>query len=251
MVDESLRQRAGGEGSYFLAVARLNAGRAAEARAELRRALRPRQLRFHWRTEWSGDRLAFLQMIAGLEIVSTVVYQHPVRRRKQEQARVRCLWEAMGQFAAWDVQELIIESRQEPLDIRDRREIIAGQHAGLVASDLPYRHDVPKQEPLLWIADAIVGAVAAAIADGDERYVQLLPERCRQTRAVPAPLRAEARAPVVRRGVPDLTSEPSADPATRVWPSRRRRSMPRGMPSVPGGQAVTNGRGTSGGVAIG
>ncbi|CAN5810358.1 hypothetical protein BH23ACT8_BH23ACT8_18530 [soil metagenome] len=36
---------------------------------------------------------------------------------------------------------------------------------------------------VLWIADAVVGAVAAVIADGDERHLQLVPERCRHTRA--------------------------------------------------------------------
>jgi hypothetical protein len=187
LIDESMRQRLDSDGFYFLAVARLDAAHAATARAELRRALRPRQLRFHWRTEHEADRVAFLRVIAGLPLVSTIVYQHPVARRKHEQARVRCLWEAMGHFQDWGVSELIIESRREPLDTRDRREIIAGQHARLIARDLPYRHDVPKQEPLLWIPDAIVGATAAAIADCDERYLAMLPAHCWQPRAIPGP----------------------------------------------------------------
>lgn len=187
IVDESLRQHGGGAGYYFLAVARLHPDAAAAARAALRRSLRPRQRRFHWRTERDSDRLSFLDVVAGLEVAAAVVYQSPVRRRKQEQARVRCLWEAMGQFSDWGIGELVIESRREPLDSRDRRELIAGQRAGLVAQALAHRHDLPDKEPLLWIADAVAGAMAAAIADGNGRYAKLLPPSCTERRALPHP----------------------------------------------------------------
>jgi hypothetical protein len=80
-----------------------------------------------------------------------------------------------------------IERRREPLDGRDRRELIAGQHAGLVTRGLPYRHDIPKQEPLLWIADAVVGAAAASRVDNEPRYLCLLPTQCQEIKAIPAP----------------------------------------------------------------
>lgn len=187
LVDESLRQHGGGAGFNFLAVARVRPEVGATARATLRDVLRKGQRRFHWRTDSERDRLRFLEVVANSEVGATVVYQRPVRRRKQEQARVRCLWEAMGQFGVWGIERLLIESRGEPRDSWDRREVIAAQQAGLVPKTLTYRHEAAVDEPLLWIADAVAGAMSAAIAEGDECYVKLLPEGCCRTRALPAP----------------------------------------------------------------
>ncbi len=45
-----------------------------------------------------------------------------------------------------------------------------------VASSLEYRapfeFDHPNQEPLLWVPDAVAGAVAAALAPGEARYLE-------------------------------------------------------------------------------
>lgn len=49
------------------------------------------------------------------------------------------------------------------LRARDRREVIGAQRAGVAATNLVYHHGRPKEEPLLWLAAAIAGAVARIV----------------------------------------------------------------------------------------
>lgn len=70
---------------------------------------------------------------------------------------------------------MVIESRQEHNDRKDRREILGAQRAGVASEGLRYRHARPKDEPLLWLPDALAGAIGTSIADGDQELLRLLP----------------------------------------------------------------------------
>lgn len=83
------------------------------------------------------------------------------------------------------------------LDIKStlRRQVAPGQQrceihwaitAGVANASLKYRHDPPVQEPLLWLPDAIAGAVGISIADRSDELVSLLPAPLRQVRGVSA-----------------------------------------------------------------
>ena len=72
-----------------------------------------------------------------------------------------------------DVDELVIESRDERNDRKDRRLIIAAQKACTAPPGLTYRFSRPQAEPGLWLPDAIAGAVSASLAN-DAPYLDLL-----------------------------------------------------------------------------
>jgi hypothetical protein len=57
--------------------------------------------------------------------------------------------------------------------VTDFRQVIGSRHQQGHAS-LDYRHEGPRQEPLLWLADALAGAVRSQIRK-DNRYVAALP----------------------------------------------------------------------------
>jgi hypothetical protein len=77
---------------------------------------------------------------------------------------------------------VLTSDRQERNDRKDRREIMAAHRDGVAAADLVYRHARPKEEPLLWLADAIVGAVGLSAASHDHGLAEMLLEPMRQIR---------------------------------------------------------------------
>jgi len=46
----------------------------------------------------------------------------------------------------------------------------------MAAPDLIYRHGRPKEEPLLWLPDAVAGTVGLKIARKDDTFFNMLPD---------------------------------------------------------------------------
>ena len=151
----------------------------------LRAYVAPGQRRRHFRDERPSSRRRFLAEVAQLhelEVVAVVFCCPTSSQRKSEQARVRCIWYLVTELRDREVQTAVFESRQEHNDRKGRREIMGAQRHGAAAADLVYRHGRPKEEPLLWVADAIVGAVGLSIASHDYELAEMLPEPMRQIR---------------------------------------------------------------------
>jgi hypothetical protein len=96
----------------------------------------------------------------------------PVRERRWERARRRCLVRLVWEVAERGADGLVLERRESRQDAADRRVL-----AATVRGRMRYAFAVPTDEPLLWIADVIAGAAGIAIGDGDTRYLDLLGER--------------------------------------------------------------------------
>lgn len=56
----------------------------------------------------------------------------------------------------------------------DRRTIHDAQQAGLVSGGFTHRFEAPKVEPLLWVPDAIAGAVGMHLANKAHGYFDKL-----------------------------------------------------------------------------
>ena len=69
---------------------------------------------------------------------------------------------------------LVFETRQEHNDAKDRRAILRAQKAQVAPNNLSYVFQAPEAEPLLWLADAAAGAVAAALCGQTDAYVKAL-----------------------------------------------------------------------------
>ncbi|HZT66112.1 MAG TPA: hypothetical protein VFA11_10025 [Acidimicrobiales bacterium] len=162
-VDESLRMS--GEGLYVVTAVVVTED-PDRCRDAIRSVLLPRQRRFHWRDESEAQRKAMLDALAALELPVYGYVRRPVPRRRQERARALCLnrmlWD-LGQELAGA--ELVLETRQDRNDRKDRQTIIRAQKAGIAPPDLRYRFEHPGGEPLLWAADAAAGAVAGHLVE--------------------------------------------------------------------------------------
>ncbi len=173
-VDESFRSSP--TGLYLVAAAVVVDDQADALRARVRSVIPPKQRRFHWHDESDRLRFRMLQEIARLDLVVLAHACRPATPVKQERARALCLQSMLWELHERKVGELVLESRQERNNVRDRATIAQTQRAGGAASDLRYRHAVPLTEPLLWVADAIAGTVSAKLSETDDRYLAVLPE---------------------------------------------------------------------------
>lgn len=170
-VDESARQ--GAEGVYYLVTSAVVVGTDLDTARRVLGKLHPPQGRFHWRQERERGRLAMLDVMAGLGVAAFVTWDYPIGQKRQEEARRRCLTTLLDDLRREGVDELVIERRHQALDNADRQTILDARHSGLAPADLLYRFAAPHDEPLLWMPDAIAGAVGMHLAGNSTYYHRL------------------------------------------------------------------------------
>jgi hypothetical protein len=168
--DESVRVGAGGL-LYVLGAAVVIRDLDA-TRAELRALVPGRQERLHWRGEREARRLALLATLNDAGVAVFASWSYPVARHRQERARRACLITLAGDVARECVDELVLEHRDEAGDRLDRQTLLDARHGGV--ADLRYRFARPAEEPLLWAADAIAGAMSVHLAGVTSVYFEAL-----------------------------------------------------------------------------
>lgn len=164
VVDESFRRGSDGKGYFLMAGVLVPDEFHATITKRLRAYVAPGQRRWHFRDERRSSRRKFLAVVAQLhelEVVAVAFCCPTPSQRKSEQARVRCIWNLVAELG--------------DRKVRTARDCVA-------PADLVYRHGRPKEEPLLWLADAIVGAVGLSVASHDHELAEMLPEPMRQIR---------------------------------------------------------------------
>jgi hypothetical protein len=120
-----------------------------------------------------------LEMFVRLSLESSIYVHEPLASRGDGRARSLCLNALLWDLWQRRVDELVVESRQEHGDYRDRQTIAFAQRARAASPILRYRFERPHHEPLLWLADAIAGAATASLADGAP-YLKHLGDRVRR-----------------------------------------------------------------------
>ena len=120
-------------------------------------------------------RRAVLEVIGALGIHAYAVVA--AQARDQEHARERCLRELIRATSTNELTSIMTESRERSTTItgqnrRDYGTLIEARHAGELRRTAHYQW-VSKNEPLVWLADAVAGAILAA-ERGDPTWRQLL-----------------------------------------------------------------------------
>jgi hypothetical protein len=180
-VDES--QRHGPKGIYIIAAVVVTDD-LDTARQSARSMLLRGQRRFHWRDENDRRRRLMMQRIIDLDVVCRAYRCQPVTAPQSPRARALCLNGLLWDLRRDDINELVIESRQDHNDRQDRRTIANAQRAQRADPGLRYRFSWPESEPMLWLADAVAGAVSAS-AGGKAEYVEALGVRLALSDIVP------------------------------------------------------------------
>lgn len=160
-VDESMRTD-GSHSLYVIAAAICSPTGAEPVRDKMRALLLRSQTRLHWRDETHARRTRIATTIAAVEITAVVVVGAPLAQAKQERGRRKCLEALLPQLADLGVSVVWLESRTPALNKNDDQLIRALR--GKRALPASMRVDIarPSAEPMLWVPDAIAGAVNAA-----------------------------------------------------------------------------------------
>jgi hypothetical protein len=158
--DES--HHAGPPGFYLLAAAVFDDPGAVRARAAMRDLADVLGVtRVHWHALDHKRRELAMAVVAGLDFRAVVVVGSPVGRN-QERARRKCLGTLRWELGQAGVTVTVLESRGQRLDILDLEAVDGFRKALVVPEEQRVEFEVPTPEPLLWVADAIAGAVASA-----------------------------------------------------------------------------------------
>jgi hypothetical protein len=127
-----------------------------------------RRPRLHWYQEGSKKRDEVMRAIAGFDIDAVVVVGSPVDPKKQERARRLCMKRLLHRLDELEVSQVAIESRTESLDRRDLALIEMLRGSIGLSGRLRVATVDPINEPMLWTADVIAGAVNASLVLTDE-----------------------------------------------------------------------------------
>ena len=159
-VDETVAELQGGV-TYVLAAVIF--GEAGAARKEIQALTADRTRPFHWHREGPTNRSAAVKLLSAHAITTTILAQR-AGRHAQTETRAALLAQLVIELADDGVGHLIIESRGQREDGRDRAVILNCFREHRVAT---FNYDWrTKAEPLLWYPDAMAGVARAHVTDG-------------------------------------------------------------------------------------
>ena len=159
-VDETVVELQGGV-TYVLAAVIF--GEACAARQDARTLTANRTRPFHWHREGPTARNAAVRFIA-THAIATKILARRAGRHAQTAARAALLTELVAELANEGVGHVVIESRGQREDGRDRY-VILNCFRKLTAPAFSYDWRT-KAEPLLWYPDAMAGVVREHLTDG-------------------------------------------------------------------------------------
>ncbi|WP_345941443.1 hypothetical protein [Nesterenkonia sp. E16_10] len=171
-MDESSCYRSESTQEYLIGAAILDAADEAAIREELRTLLLPGQIKLHWTDERESRRRRIVSAIADLEPMNFIVAHLSERQAKTERFRRKCLETLYYELAGAEVYPVTLESRGSSQDKKDRAHIVALQAQGL-NKGVRIQHLRGGDEPLLWIADAVLGSLNSAYL-GEPAHFEVL-----------------------------------------------------------------------------
>lgn len=190
-VDESSCLRTASTQEYLIGAAIVSTEDCDAVREELRPLRLPGQIKPHWTDESASRRRSITRAISELGSMHVVVAHLSGRNRKTERYRRKCLETLYYELAAADVLDITLERRSDSQDKKDRAHIVALQNQGW-NPHLRITHCRGGDDPLLWIPDAVLGAVNASYT-GEHEYLDLLRDTILIEKRTPESLEPDSR----------------------------------------------------------
>lgn len=146
---------------------------------DIRAALRPLRLgngKLHWHQEDARRRRLIAEAIADMDLAHVVVVRSGAPDERGERRRRLCLERLLHELESLGVASALFESRGPADDRRDRKMVEALRTSRAISAAVRVNHEKGPLEPLLWLPDAICGAVVAdRIGQGE--YLKIIAER--------------------------------------------------------------------------
>lgn len=161
------------KGAYLLAAVVCDPASCDPVRDLLRSLRYRRQRRLHWHAEEDPRKAKIAESIGALALPATVVVGMPLAKSKQERARRKCMEALLPEMERVGVSQVFLEARTPSLVRKDMGLVDACRAKGLIGPSIRVETARPSEEPLLWLPDAVAGAVNAA-RDGQPEYLALI-----------------------------------------------------------------------------
>lgn len=188
-IDESSSGRPNNRQEYLVCAVVVGSTDTEAARDTLAPLLRPGQKKLHWTAESLRSRARIVETLASLEHMSAIISHISEPSPKTERFRRKCLECLYVELVGLGAFDLVLETRSPHQDKQDRAHTVALQNSGLDRR-IRIRHCRGGDEPLLWVADAILGAVNAD-RRGDPTFLDPLRARIIYSGATPSSLPPE------------------------------------------------------------
>ncbi|WP_148043306.1 DUF3800 domain-containing protein [Flexivirga caeni] len=174
-LDESGSNSALDPNTYMLAAAICRAENVETARAAMSEASLKGQRKIHWRDDNDKRHRAVIEVVAGLQVEHLVVVRsRPTNSADSpERRRRKCLERILFELTSMDVGHAIMESRGPADDRRDRAMLDHLRRTRALPATIRLDHAPGPSDPMLWIADAVCGAVSESRWDNAFCYEQL------------------------------------------------------------------------------
>ncbi|NED99973.1 hypothetical protein [Phytoactinopolyspora halotolerans] len=159
-VDESIRVLPAG-GFYILAAVIADSSECESTRDAMRAMLVRKHGRLHWRDENADRRHKIAAALSAADVTCLVIVGTHVDGTRQERARRLCFEQLLHRLDTLSVSCVWMESRTQSLNRKDVKMVKHLRGARTVTSDIRLEFALPRDEPMLWAADAVAGAANA------------------------------------------------------------------------------------------
>lgn len=117
-----------------------------------------KNVRVHWRIERSERRALIIERLRTLPFHGLVTVCLHRAEVKAERARRYCLRRLLRELSERGIDQVIIESRHEALDARDRSLLTGMRKAYELRPRMKVSWSLANSHPGLWVADCVAGA---------------------------------------------------------------------------------------------
>lgn len=148
------------KGVYLMAAVIAAPTDAPELVEAMRALALPGERKVHWRGDTEARHDEVVDVISGLPIEAIVVVRQGPEDERDERRRRKCFELFVPQIDELGCVELVLESRGVKADKRDR-DMLDAMRARHAVGGLRLNHSPGPADPVLWIADAVCGAVVA------------------------------------------------------------------------------------------
>jgi hypothetical protein len=158
-------------GAFLLAAAVCAVGDLDGLRERMTRMRRPSEKKIHWRDDSRVRHDEVTREIAAAGVEAIVVVRVGSLDERPERRRRKCFERFAAEVERSGCGILTMESRGAGLDRKDRDMVDAMRAARTLDGTLRLEHAPGPAEPMLWIADAVCGAVVAS-RTGDPAFLR-------------------------------------------------------------------------------
>ena len=173
--DESGSDRRRDPDSYILAAAIIDPEQIELVREEAQGLKLSGARKAHWRDDSDKRHDVVIDAVARMPIEGVIVTRRSLPDERSERRRRKCMEPFLAAVEAYGCNQLVLESRGPADDGRDRQ-LLDTMRAKRRTEALRLTHEPGPAEPLLWIPDALCGAVSAA-RTGQSRWLDAIAEK--------------------------------------------------------------------------